>query len=340
MWIRKDDFGLNGDGAVVPYERSTSGRVYYIGQNYDVCGEYYVSAVVDGVESGFADGIETADLQLPRSLTDEDDIMFEDYESVDDLPLTLEVENIDGSVTSRKVFYTYIEEKTWIDGVMTPEYIYEIEGTMLTGCVGMEGSVDDEYPEHVGEETPVGNSEPENNIKSQPDADMETIIGDTKSFYDQLLENTREHKENGEKESTDPVDENYMVFADSAEEEWLALNMINGETEISLEAFPGLQQSDNLEDVFYKVYYQNPYILGVTRFGYDYKTMTFRVQYAYSQDEIKSMQQEILQESDRILAETVSADMSEQEKQLAIYQYLENNSSYDYAALEAQLISN
>lgn len=332
------DFGLDGDDGLVPYERSTSGRMYYIGQNYYVEGEYYVSAVVDGVESGFANAVETADLKIPRMLADEDDIMFNTYQYVSELPETLTVCNIDGSVTERKVLYTFIEEKTWVEGMTAPEYIYEIEGTVLTGCVSMDSTIEQEYPEHIGEATPTGNSEPENNIKNQPEADVETITGEDaseeKNLYERQKENTKKHRENGEAESVEPVEEEYAVFADSAEEEWLALNLINGETRISLEAFPKLQYAKNLEDTFYKVYYQNPYILGVTRFGYDYKTMTFGVEYAYKQDEMKRMQREIYDEAKRVLDEIVTSDMSEQEKQNAIYQYLENNSSYDYAALE------
>ena len=334
------DFTQNGKDSLVLHERSVTGKLYCIGQNYSVCGDYYVSAVVDGKESGFASAVETADLKIPYGLSDEDNIMFEDYESENDLPLTLDVVNIDGSVTARNVYYTFHMKETYVDGWEVPEYDYQIEGTSLTGCVSMKITEDMNYPEHVGSLSPVGNIEPENDINKQPDADVEPIIEaeddsiNMSNLFELQKENTKKHTENGEKQSTKAVDEKYIIFADSAEEEWLALNLVNGETEISLEAFPGLQQTDALEDVFYKVYYQNPYILGIRKFGYDYKDMIFRIEYAYSQEEMEQMRQEIYDESEKILSETVTEGMSDEEKRMVIYKYLEENCEYDYAALE------
>ncbi len=333
------DFNGSGEDSLVMHERSVSGKLYCIGQNFSVGGEYYVSAVVDGKESGFACAVKTSDLQIPWKLSDEDDLMFAEYEDETELPLTVDVVNIDGSITARNVYYTFQMENTWVEGWKTPEYAYQVEGTMLTGCVSMDGSLEKDYPEHVGSISPVGNIEPENNINKQPDTDLETIIKeleslDTAALFEQQRENTKKHKEQGEKQSTNAVDEKYLIFADSAEEEWLALNLVNGETEISLEAFPKLQYADTLEDVFYKVYYQNPYILGVQRFGYDYKNMTFYVEYAYSQDEMEQMRSEIYEESENILDEIITKGMSDEEKRMAIYDYLEENCEYDYEALE------
>lgn len=333
------DFNGSGEDSLVMHERSVSGKLYCIGQNFSVGGEYYVSAVVDGKESGFACAVKTSDLQIPWKLSDEDDLMFAEYEDETELPLTVDVVNIDGSITARNVYYTFQMENTWVEGWKTPEYAYQVEGTMLTGCVSMDGSLEKDYPEHVGSISPVGNIEPENNINKQPDTDLETIIKeleslDTAALFEQQRENTKKHKEQGEKQSTNAVDEKYLIFAGSAEEEWLALNLVNGETEISLEAFPKLQYADTLEDVFYKVYYQNPYILGVQRFGYDYKNMTFYVEYAYSQDEMEQMRSEIYEESENILDEIITKGMSDEEKRMAIYDYLEENCEYDYEALE------
>lgn len=334
------DFDGGGSDSMAWHERSVSGRLYCIGQNYSVNGEYYVSAVVDGKESGFASAVKTADLQIPYKLTDENDIMFADFESVEDLPLTLDVVNIDGSVTPRNVYYTFQWEKTWLENTQVPEYAYQIEGTMLTGCVSMRGEIDGDYPENVGTLSTIGRVEPDNDINKQPDTDVETIIEpenesiDTASLIEQQKENTQKHKEKGEQQSIKAVDEKYLYFADNAEEEWLALNMINGETEISLEAFPGLQSPDALEDVFYKVYYQNPYILGVKRFGYDYQDMVFYVEYAYSAEELEQMREEIYTEANNILEEVVTDNMDDEEKRRVIYGYLEDNCEYDYDALD------
>ncbi len=109
---------------------------------------------------------------------------------------------------------------------------------------------------------------------------------------------------------------------------------MNGESEISVEAFPILQNAENLEDTFYKVYYQNPYVLGLSRFSYDYATMTLHVLYSYDKDEIRRKQKEMMTESGRILEQVVRQEMTTEEKEQAIYQYLTDNAQYDTEALE------
>lgn len=333
-----DDFNGSDNHSLVPYE-DHQGSIYNIGQNFGVEGEYYVSAVVNGIESGFADSVETTALSIPYQLEDEDDIMFARYTYPDELPSVLKVRNIDGSLTPRKVFYTRFWREGEAEGSdMPPYYEYQVEGTALSGRVSMELVMDEEitYPEHIGEATPAGNTEPENNINSQPDQDMETIPNGTENnnLYEQQKQNTQQHKENAQNDTVKAVNQEYMYFADTAEEEWIALNMINGETEISLEGFPRLQYAKKLEDVVYKVYYQNPYILGLTRFGYDYKNMLLTVEYAYDKPEMEKMQQEIYEEAVKVLNETIEEGMTDEEKRLAIYQYLEDNCTYDYEALE------
>lgn len=336
-----DDFAGNGH-AIAVHERSVSGKEYVIGQNYGVSGEYYVSAVVDGKESGLGAGVPTADLKLPFRLTDEDDIMFERYADVKDFPLTLDVLNIDGSVTERSVIYTFLMHPSYT-GTEHPEYSYQIAGTAITGCVSFEEfEPDKEYPETVGESSEFGTAEPENNINRLPDKDIETIIpvdpedaskpkeGD--GLVERQIQNTDDHVKKADGEGVGNPSE-ALIYADSAEEEWLAVNLIGGEQEISVEAFPALQDPAYLEDVFYKTYYQNPYILGVTSFAYDYSTFTFRVNYCYDTETIRSKQQEIGKRTDEIFNEIIYDGMSMDDKLSAIYLWLENNCSYDEEAL-------
>lgn len=332
-----DDFSGEGHGLAV-HEDSLDEEEYVIGQNYCVDGEYYVSAVVGEGESGFCGAIPTADLKLPHELTEECDIMFEKYKSTSDLPMVLDVVNIDGSVTKRKVIYTYLDQTTWL-GTTVPGYKYQIEGTALTGCVSMEEK-DGDYPEHVGELTPSGNMEPENNVEKKPTGDLPTIINPEEekegeeSLVEQQRENTQNHVAKGNEEAVANPSGEAQLFADSAEEEWLALNLINGETDISVEAFPDLQNAEDLEDIFYKVYYQNPYVLGLSRFSYDYEKMTLHVDYSYDKDEMKAKQKEMLEESESIISEIIEDGMSPQEKEKAVYDYLTQQCQYDTDALE------
>lgn len=332
-----DDFSGKGSSLSV-HKDKLNGASYITGQNYSVNGEFYVSAVVGGKESGFCGAIETADRKLPYKLTDESDILFQKYKDTSELPLVLDVVNVDGSVTKRKVLYTYQPHPTYV-GTQVPGYDYRIEGTALTGRVTME-DLNATYPQTVGDVTPSGNVEPENDVEKKPGADLPTILNpdsgkeEDEPLVERQRENTRNHVERGNEQSVDNLAGNVELFADSAEEEWLALNLVNGESEISVEAFPVLQNAESLEDTFYKVYYQNPYVLGLSRFSYDYATMTLHVLYSYDKDEIRRKQKEMMAESDRILEEVVLQEMSTEEKEQAIYQYLTDNAQYDTEALE------
>lgn len=330
-----DDFD-GGGGSIAVHRDRANGREYVIGQNYCVKGEYYVSAVVDGRESGFARSVSTAELQIPYKPTDGSDIMYSRYDDISKLPLSLDIINIDGSVTSRKVMYRFIMSDTFIDGYQVPAYEYSVEGTAINGYVSMDiDDLDFEYPETIGSISSAGFPEPQNNVRSTPDTDIESVAaaeGDT--IYEHQKKATERHVESGGEFSSAPLAEGVKIFADSAEEEWLAVNLANGESSIPLEAFPRLQIYDELEDVLYKVYYQNPYILGVYSFSYDYGDMMLEVDYVYGKDEIYDMQREIAEEAEKVISEIISEEMTLEERQSAVYSYLENSAEYDDAALE------
>lgn len=331
------DFDGSGDNIVV-FERSVTGKKYIIGQNFCVNSEYYVSAVKDGKESGFARAITTSELKIPYKLTDESDIMFRDYTDVSQLPKTLDVINIDGSVTKRNVMYTFQMHDTYLEGVQVPEYAYAIEGTAITGCISM--VVDDpdyDFPETIGEVTYAGYSEPVNSIDAVPDASVENISGQLKegeTLAQRQIDETEAVKIDGDAEKAVTPDQKVAIYADSAAEEWIAINLANGEKTIPMDAFPEMQVYDNLEDTLNKVFYQNPYILGVYEYSYNYLTKDLEIGYNYTQEEIALRQAAVSKAADRIIAEVIHDGMTEAEKQLAIYQYLENNSVYDYDALE------
>lgn len=332
-----NDFVDNGTASVSWIGEPGEEGSYCMTQNLLVQGEYYVSAVVDGKESGFASGVETSHLRLPYEITD--DYEMGNFEYVDDMPLSVDVINIDGSVTERNICYVLDEEKSEEFGFAF--YVYQVEGTMFTGTVSVFEEPEGGFPKQVGSISSTGKVDPENDINMQPDADVEPEVESEDGTIDttEVIETQRENDEKYEEEQDGKevavVNEKYMLFADSPEEEWLALNMINAETEISVKAFPGLQYAEALQDAFYKVYYQNPYVLGVTRFGYDYKSMTFYVEYAYTKEEIAQMQEEIYEESCAILDEIITDGMSDEEKRNAIYLYLEETCDYDMGALEA-----
>jgi len=347
---------FSGEGGnKVSFERNVSGKEYVMSQNPCVYGEYYVSAVVNGKESGFACKVTTAELKIPYKVAEESDILLKRFTSVEDLPLSLDVVNIDGSISNRKVLYTFQMEDTYLEGKQVPEYAYKIEGTAITGCVFMD--VEDpnfEYPETIGEGSQVGAAKPEDNIPSQPSSDIITIPEDAKddgSVIEDHINNSKNEPEDTPDEPVDTPDEpgentvaapqdGYLVFADSAAEEWIALNMINGETRISIADFPELQTKEMLMDVLEKVYNQNPYILGLYSYSFDYNENILEIGYAYSKDELVARQQEIFDEAHKVLDEIIDEDMSDEAKQLAIYMYLEENTEYDFSVLERAAANN
>lgn len=380
-----DNFAGKDHGLAIHYhdELDEDDTDYILGQNYSVNGSYFVTAVFGDKESGLSNIVNTSDLILPHKIVEEQDPMFQRYESDDDLPRTVSVLNIDGSVTERNVIYKFHWSKTLL-GTDYPTYRYRVEGTAITGECSMEienGGME-RYKDKQEGDAPSGavnnyfdnstKAEPENNTPFNPDSSVPTIIEPDhetgantpnpeddpnvqvpetlpdssepistlepddsyeKTLVERQTENTKKHVENGNRAIIQQTE--YAIFAESAEEEWLARNLIEGGRRISLEAFPSLQQYETLMDVFQKVYYQNPYVLGVTSYRYDYATLTLEVNYCYSMDEIAQKQSELRAASEKIIGDVITNSMSEEEKCRAIYDYFNDNTSYDDDAVEA-----
>lgn len=352
-----DDFAGDGHGLAVS-QRSVTDEEYVLGQNYSVCGSYFVTAVFGDRESALSNIVHTSDLILPYEPVDEDDIMYERFDDESKLPQKMRVLNIDGSVTERDISYSFFWGNSYLayetaseDVYRIPEYQYSVEGTAITGIVIMdqENAAELYKDKQVGE-APSGfvsdgidtstKAEPENNTKFNPDSDVPTIIEDDyeadyedKSIVERQIENTEKHIENGNQQTVENSE--YTVFADSAEEDWVARNLMAANEEISLEAFPELQQFETLSDVFQKVYFQNPYVLGVTSYKYDYATLTLFVKYCYSKDEIVRRQAEIKAAADKIIGEIITDNMSDEEKCNTIYDYFNDNTYYDNDAVSA-----
>lgn len=363
---------------------------YIIGQNYSVCGSYFVTAMFGEEESGLSNIVNTDDLVIPYVVVEEDDIMHKMLDSEADLPQTVRVKNIDGSITERAVTYKFHWEKTLLD-TDYPTYRYSIEGTAITGQCSMDilDGKWEYYRTRKEGDSPTGfdgsnfdnstKADPENNTPFNPDASVPTIIetdpsdpevepaesetlpndseslpetseslpessepvssepaaepnsSDDQTLVERQIENTEAHIQRGNRDVVEQT--SLSIFAESAEEEWLARNLIAGNERISLEAFPSLQQYDNLMDVFQKVYYQNPYVLGVVAYKYDYGSLALHVKYCYTQAELEQRQVEILDEANALVDEIITGGMSDEEKCRALYDYLNDNTAYDYDAV-------
>lgn len=295
------------------------GKEIVFGENYGVQGEYYVTAVVDGKESIMSNGVSTTGCRLPCKVAEKQDILYQRYEKAEELPLSVPVENTDGTVESRNVLYTLYQGKNMM-GDKQLQYRYRIEGTCLRGYVVMTGEENESYPETVGTPSLAGRKEPVDELDKVP----------------QVRE--RQPAETGKKEAAVP-DTDYYVKAEDAAEEWLALNLIAGEEEIYIGDFSELTEPDCLRDIFYHMYYQNPYVFGIAAFACDYEQLTLHIEYLYSAQERERMRKEMTEEAEKILKETgLAGDGAEkrstEEKIQILYQWLENHTSYDTKAYE------
>lgn len=123
------------------------------------------------------------------------------------------------------------------------------------------------------------------------------------------------------------------VFANSALSEYLATNMLGGVNMIDLSEFPEAKDSNFVNDALTEAYYQNPLILGIKGYKISGKGTTVRVIYEESAKEQAEKQEEIKAKVSEIIEAIITDDMTDQEKELAINQYLCDTIVYDEAAL-------
>lgn len=123
------------------------------------------------------------------------------------------------------------------------------------------------------------------------------------------------------------------VFANSALSEYLAINMLGGVEVIDLSEFPEAKDKNLLNDAFMEAYHQNPLILGIKGYRIGSKGETVRVSYRESLESQAKKQKEIKAKVSEIIEEIVTEGMTDQEKELAINQYLCSTIIYDEEAL-------
>ena len=296
-------------------------------QNAGIYGSFFVTATVDGKESNLSASIETADLKIPYGF--ENNPCFEAYDGIDALPDRLPVVNIDGSVMLRPVYYR-LRRRADIMSM----YDFQIKGTLLGGIVLLFGEDGNSLPAVISKSDNMVYLDTNSQLNKVPSMAVKSILEreesleDAGNLYGIVKEQTEKSVNEGNEERMTVPDENIRVFADSAEEAWLAYGLLAGEEEISLKAFPDLQNPYILEDVFLKVCHQNPYILGVSSYYYDYDSISLKVSYCYSKREISRRQQKIYKRGKEIAEEIIQEDMTDEEKERQLYLWLESNCRY------------
>ena len=124
------------------------------------------------------------------------------------------------------------------------------------------------------------------------------------------------------------------VYGNSALSEWIALNMLAHNEEISLAEFPESSDTEHLEDAIMEAYTQNPLCGIMSRLDYDYASNSLLVGYVLSEEETKEMQEASLKKASQIAGEIITDGMSDYEKEDAINQYLCENAEYNDKILD------
>lgn len=365
-----NDFMKDGRGGLGIYNDIVTTH-----QNSGIQGEYYVTALGEGKESNFSNGIATAPLasQLPSAL--KEDFYRDKLKSVNDLPQKITVEYNDGSLARETLVYdTANVEISPFNETVIP---FHVKGTALKNYVRVENVTQEDLDKLTQQrvaDSSNGFVEPKNSTPYVPAPDVPTIINnnettseeatdqtasesgsdssketsapetdtgavpDTESqqnLVDEQKSNTEQNVEQGNQEIVpEPATGDNFMNADSALEEVLAKNMIAAQDSISLKAFPEAQNFTTLSDVVLKVMYQNPLILGVEGFEYNYGTLTLSIHYNETAADIQKKQNEIIAKGKDVVASIIKQGMSDDEKRKAIYDYLNDNAKYDDAALE------
>lgn len=380
-----NDFMRNGRGGLSVYN-----DIITTHQNFGIIGEYYVTALGDGKESNFSNGVATAPLasQLPSSLKEE--LYRNKLKNVSELPQKITVEYNDGSLARETLVYDTANVK--ISEFLETEIPFHVKGTALKSYVRVENVTQEDLGNLAQQrvaDSSNGFVEPKNDTPYVPAPDVPTIINNNdtpppaveentdtssnattettdgtseeatdaakssdspsapsnetaapepaaeKNLIDEQKSNTEQQVEQGDQETVpEPATGDAFINADSALEEVLAKNMIAAQDSISLKAFPEAQNFTTLSDVVLKVMYQNPLILGVEGFEYNYGTLTLSIHYKESAADIQRKQNEIIAKGKEVVASIIKQGMSDDEKRKAIYDYLNDNAKYDDAALE------
>ncbi|QLG36857.1 hypothetical protein HW560_00970 [Paenibacillus sp. E222] len=204
-----------------------------------------------------------------------------------------------------------------------------LEETPSTESTTNIGTSEDKIDSESNEASDDTSDKASDEITSEsPETEEDNLVDEQKS-------NTHQNVEQGNQETVpEPATGDAMINADSALEEVLAKNMVAAHDKISLKAFPEAQNFTTLSDVVLKVMYQNPLILGVEGFEYNYGTLTLSIHYNESVDVIQKKQSEIIAKANEVVASIIKDGMKDDEKRKAIYDYLNDNAKYDDAALE------
>ncbi len=319
-------------------------------------GEYYgMIAYNSEGASSMSNLMSAADLakMLPteRAIHANEETFF-DVHGVQNLPAVMNVVMCDGSTAQKVIAYDFdsvVKEEdnnlliVKARGLQTPFveeiHVYDVNWDALDadmeavterqeklqnkgGNVMPSLTVDEEVQTPETEEEPAKEEEP---VKEEEPAKEEAEETPAKEA----------EKEKPEVTEDDGIKEvEITVTANSAMSEYIALQMMETENAIDISAFPESADTNLIVDAFFEAQYQNPIVLGVQGGSIDTENRILYVDYDFDKKTTSEKQDEIARKVEEIVAEIITDDMSDAEKNLAINTYLCENAVYDNDALE------
>lgn len=136
------------------------------------------------------------------------------------------------------------------------------------------------------------------------------------------------------KENDGILETSDTLFASNALSEYLAVNMLCGNTRIDLRAFPESADQEYLVDAWMEAVYQNPLILGAKGAAIASNGKALLVEYDTDIKTVRQKQDEIRKEVTAVTDSIITDGMSDLEKEFAINEYLCSSAEYDMEALE------
>lgn len=256
--------------------------------------------------------------------------LAQSYESVEKLPSYDYVTMCDGYITTKLVDYetekAYIQDKRFM---LIDEDTGEVTGAETLACLCIPYRVEGTPFAYEFTVSDYDKSDLEEDITFLEDREnkLRKKSGDVAPEFSLQFATHEDMKPEKIRKVDTPV------FANSALSEYLATNMLGGVKTIDLSDFPEAKDAGLVDDAFMEAYYQNPLILGIKGYRISQKGTSVRVVYEESLEEQAGKQEKIQHKVSEIIGEIITEDMSEQEKELAINQYLCDTITYDEDAL-------
>ena len=271
---------------------------------------------------------------LPSSIasnTEKESGFSRDYESVEQFPAYDYVTMCDG-ITNQKLIDYHTE-----DASVAPKRIWYVddEGNFLEGktqdCLTVPYVVEGTPFSYAMELIDYDESKLRADMKFLEDREAQLRKKSGGKTFGVLRDKRNEAVEQPQQEVRQIED--IKIFANSALGEYMAANMLAGVEVIDVSEFPEAKDAALVDDIFMEVYYQNPMILGVKGYQINRKRMLIRVVYDDDSKVQARKQKEIQEKLAEVIGDIVTADMSDEEIELAINQYLCDTVTYDDDAL-------